>query len=64
MKFEKIDEQVSTIAAICSRAVGMASSGGFNDEAAGQLLQSKEDIEQVTFQLLDLTQYIYFGDFF
>ena len=42
----------------------MASSGGFNDEAAGQLLQSKEDIEQVTFQLLDLTQYIYFGDSF
>ena len=46
----KIDVKVSTIAAICSRAVAMASaSGGYNDETAGQLLQSKEDVEQVPF---------------
>ena len=36
----------------------MTSSGGYNDETAGQLLQSKEDVEQVPFQLLNLTQYI------
>ena len=46
----KIDVKVSTIAAICSRAVAMGSaSGGYNDETAGQLLQSKEDVEQVPF---------------
>ena len=45
----KLDEKVSTIAALCSRAVSMAST--MNDEKVGQLLQSKEDVEQVPIQI-------------
>ena len=51
----RYDEKVSKIAAICSRAVSMALTA--NDDKAGQLLQSKEDVEQVcsdSFNLLNL----------
>ena len=63
----RYDEKVSKIAAICSRAVSMALTA--NDDKAGQLLQSKEDVEQVcsdSFNLLNLIWFflIYFQIFF